>query len=90
MGIFFKGRVLSGPKIFGGGGGGGGGGGNRGGRAGVIIVKQELCVFNCLINFMNFIKFLWGNRNSCEGNTPCAPERYTVTCINMSVHVMCM
>ena len=34
----------------------GGGGGNRGGRARVIIVKQELCVFNCLINkyFMNF------------------------------------
>ena len=32
-------RVLSGPKIW-----GGGGGGNRGGRAGVIMVKQELCV----------------------------------------------
>ena len=34
-------RVLSGPKFW---------GGNRGGRAGVIIVKQVLCVFNCLIN----------------------------------------
>ena len=40
-----------GQNIWGGGGGTGGGG-----RARVIIVKQELCVFNCLINkyFMNF------------------------------------
>ena len=34
-------------------------GGNREGRAGVIIVKQELCVFNCLIHVnKNFINFL--------------------------------
>ena len=36
--------------------------GNRGGRAGVIIVKQELCVFNCL--------FLGGNRTSCGETHP--------------------
>ena len=47
--------------------GGGGGGGNRGGRAGV---KQELCVFNCLILSVNY----WGgNRTSCGGNAPCWP-----------------
>ena len=46
---YIAGRVLSGPNIL---------GGNSGGRAGVIIVKQELCVFNCpkfsciLINFL--------------------------------------
>ena len=65
--ILYMYRVLSGPKI--GGGGGGGGGGNRGGRAGVIIVKQELCVFNCL-KFHEF--FGGGNRTSC-GGTPCWP-----------------
>ena len=43
--ISIEGRVLSGPKVF---------GGNRGGRDGVII---ELCVFNCLIN-KNSINFV--------------------------------
>ena len=54
-------RVLSGPKIL---------GGETGGRAGVIIVKQELCVFNCLINKNFMITFLGGNRTS---STPCWP-----------------
>ena len=56
-------RVLSGPKNLG---GGGGGGGNREGRAGVIIVKQELCVFNCLRNkyfMITFCKNLGGKQN---------------------------
>ena len=49
-------RVLSGLKNL-------GGGGDRGGRAGVIIVKQELCVFNKL----TFCKFLGGKQNLLEG-----------------------
>ena len=40
--------------------------GGGGGRAGVIIVKQEVCVFNCK-NCMNFNVNLGGGQNFLWG-----------------------